>query len=157
MRHLCSKIIIAITLLCSPQVTLGSNLGDFFQGKSGPTWVGYTGTFNGARGGTKGFNAQCNTSFSGSHACTWDEIIKLNTSYPYTYDAWIVDGAYHSGALNIFTKDGNDGIASGEGAANCTGWGSSSSGNSGGAVLDDTSGSLWFDTCNLLYRIPCCK
>ncbi|MFA5318490.1 MAG: hypothetical protein WC323_03390, partial [Patescibacteria group bacterium] len=60
----------------------------------GLQWAGYTGAFTGELGGVKGMNAKCQASYSGSHACTWDEIIKLGTSYPWTSYAWVVDGSY---------------------------------------------------------------
>ena len=57
----------------------------------GVIWRGYTQPVT-PSGGPKGMNNRCNAQYPGSHACTWDEIIKLGSNYPWSETAWVIDG-----------------------------------------------------------------
>ena len=133
-------------------------------GAGGVTWMGYTASsYTGNMGGTKGMNAICNTSYPGSHACTWDEIIKLGTSYPWTGNAWMVDGQYAISSDSyrfVYTKDGGSANATAYNYAvispNCAGWTSSSTSNTFGSYIT-TGGKLQWTLCDVSYPCACCK
>jgi len=55
-------------------------------------WAGYTSAGGLTTTGTKGMNNSCNTAYSGSHACSYNDIIRLGNSYPYSANAWVIDG-----------------------------------------------------------------
>ena len=123
------------------------------------TWKGYTAsTYNGNMGGVRGMNAKCDTNYTGSHACTWDEIIKLGTSFPGSTDAWVVDGA-----LPI-------GISEGEGYVYCTkdltacsfnmlcgSWTSAGDWRAYGPFYQMSTQTMNIILCNIQKYIPCCK
>lgn len=133
-----------------------------YAGSSGNvTWSGYTGTTTGSVGGIKGMNNTCNTSYSGSHACTYDEIINLGNNYPYTYDAWVIDGsyysAYHFSGASAYqvTRDGAEASKSWTVKLPlCGGWTQNSSNYGGPAML--STGVMAQYACNNSLRIPCC-
>lgn len=90
------SIFLFYALVCNSFAgNLSALVGSGGGGGSGLTFSGYTPSlYSGDSGGTKGMNAACHSAFSGSHACTYDEIIKLGNSYPYSDNAWVIDGAY---------------------------------------------------------------
>ena len=129
-----------------------------------PKWAGYSGVVNGNMGGvtigTKGANAICHSTFSGSHACTRREIIALGNSYPYSSDAWVIDGAYTMSDVGTNTyqvaKDGNDrDFGNMPGAPNCAGWATASALYLGPILR--TTGLISISGCNSAPAVPCCK
>ena len=133
-------------------------------GSCGPSFSGYTAiTYDGNIGYIKGMNAKCNADYSGSHACTYDEIIKLGSSYPYSETVWIVDGSYSTmggsggGQGAQFVKGGGGAYdtTSYFNAPMCAGWGSSNSSYYGPRI--STNGSIGLYGCNQFAKIPCCK
>ena len=125
------------------------------SGGNSLTWKGYTAlTYNG--GTNKSTMAtQCNTEYSGSHVCTYREIIKLGTSYPYSQSAWVIDGSYSTGGYQIsidgyFNNTGNSPLS-----PMCRGWTTSTSSYLGPYI--DGIGRVWLSGCNNSYRIPCCS
>lgn len=78
--------------------------------------------------GTEGINYVCDQNYAGSHACTYDEIIKLGDAYTYALHAWIVDGLYvisdgDGSRYTYVTKDGEGAVEDITAiAANCDGW-----------------------------------
>ena len=119
-------------------------------------WAGYTSsTYTGSMGGIKGMNNYCHSEYSGSHACTHDEIIKLGNSYPNTYSSWVIDGSYPTGTSQI-TKDGQFYSTLGGADSMCGGW-SLNTNSFAGPAYSSTSSFLWLAACNSNYRIPCCR
>ncbi len=151
-----------ISLILS-YTSFASNLNDFIGGggsaSSGPTWAGYTASsFNANMGTIMGMNAKCEADFSGSHACTYDEILKLGSNFPNSVHAWIIDGSYASGTSSVFwvTKDGTN--TTGTSYGTCLGWTTSTNSSSSYlAPYMNTNGRVYFATCNNTYKIPCCK
>jgi len=137
---------------------------------NGVTWKGYTGlTYDGNMGGTKGMNDKCNTNYAGSHACIYEEIMKLGISYPWTYDAWVIDGVEVYGATAygyapdqykyLSTKDGHSYWTQVNYLnKNCNGWIDNGTAQTGGAYAG-TDGYLLQTFCSsgYKYRIPCCS
>lgn len=125
-------------------------------------WKGYTGSaYDGARTGISGMNTLCNSAYAGSHACTFEEIIRLGTSYPYSSNAWVVDGSYLSsyGTTNAVGYQVTvDGAAYDNSYVPyypmCRGWTTNSSSYRGPIV--QTTGSMALGACNSAYYIPCC-
>ncbi|MBI4812206.1 hypothetical protein HY798_02010 [Candidatus Falkowbacteria bacterium] len=158
-----------ITNLISPTASTDAATKGYVDAAAGggATWMGYTASaYNGNMGGTKGINNYCNSNYSGSHACTWDEIIRLGNSYPWSYEAWVVDGTRDVEFVNSGVGDGvafgKDGRVIRDGAGtdartstNCFGWSNSESGRNGPIVL--TSGYMSAGDCFSTYRAPCCK
>jgi len=134
-------------------------------GTGGVTWKGYTSPTSGAMGGTMGMNDKCNAQYSGSHACTWDEIIKLGNTFDWTNAnyAWVVDGVqagFSNPSDRYFTmlKDGTTYFTTSAVIATCTGWTSDSATLYGPALCVTTSGKLCTQTCSTVgAKIPCCK
>jgi hypothetical protein len=58
-----------------------------------------TSTYNGNLGGLNGANQKCDTQWSGSHVCTYEEIKRIgyNTSM-YAANFWVIDGLNINGA-----------------------------------------------------------
>jgi hypothetical protein len=123
---------------------------DASSGGGGPSFAGYTATtYDGNIGGIIGMNAKCELEYPGSHACTYDEIIRLGASFPNTVAAWIIDGTLVSG-----TRDGSDAYS--VGYPNCVGWHYNTS-NYRGAYIHPTYGGLILVTCDASRSIPCCE
>lgn len=127
-----------------------------------PAWKGYTSTTTGGNGGIEGMNADCDAAYSGSHACTFTDIIRLGTSYPYSSNAWVVDGSYAtvygtvSAGANQITKDGYE-LTNGANPFNpmCAGWTQGTSSYSGPII--QTSGNMSIRSCNTSVAVPCCQ
>lgn len=122
----------------------------------GVKWAGYTtSAYNGNMGGMIGMNTKCHTDHPGSHACTYEELIRLGNSYPNTDAGWVVDGSYSSTGYQ-YTIDGYYASSSnGPYNAMCAGWGSDSSGYMGPALQQ--GGFVNLNTCNGQNKIPCCS
>ena len=132
-------------------------------GGGGPVWAGYTvATYNGNMGGIKGMNEKCEASYTGSHACRYDEILQLGADYPYTFDAWIIDGGYlvfDYGIAKQMTKDGfvfGQPTSTSNGVPNCRGWTSQADSNDslGPAIFVNN---IDLRGCDESFRIPCCE
>ncbi len=127
-----------------------------------PVWRGYSqAAMGGAIGGIKGMNAYCNASFAGSHACSFDEIVRLGTSYPYTANAWVVDGTdvvIKSDGLYFLTKDGAESSnmynTLQSNYKNCGGWKWNNAQGIGPIIT--TAGYMTFQGCSSYTSIPCC-
>lgn len=126
-----------------------------------PVFKGYTGTTTGGLGGIDGINNTCNSSYSGSHACTFEEIIRLGASYTYTYNVWVVDGSYFSsfGQEVVegyqITKDGAANTAGATpNAPMCDGWNNATASYYGPYL--STAGSMGVQSCATATRIACC-
>jgi hypothetical protein len=145
------------------KISLNGGAYSDLGGSSAVQWMGYTaataGHMGGTTRGTKGANTLCNAAYSGSHACRYDEIIDLGTSYPYSSAAWVVDGSYTSSdgsSAYQSTKDGYDA----QSANNplypmCNGWQQNGAGYYGPYM--NTAGMLAFQNCNISVALPCCK
>jgi len=137
---------------------------DTYGGK--PQWAGYTGTYTGNLGSLAGAASKCNTAYSGSHWCTYDEIQRLGTSYPYTSTVWI-NGVYvgssWKGTANEYFQFLLSGQQNGCGSdqygsteATCADWLVSSGTCDYGATMN-TVGTLVYATCDNTYYLACCK
>jgi acyl-homoserine lactone acylase PvdQ len=148
--------LIILTLMSVFSPVEASNLAQFRPGAV--TWAGYStssyaGDLGGPPYGLKGMATICNTDKPGSHACSYDEIQALGSKYPYSSNAWIIDGSRTS-AVGQMLRDGTsyEGTA---GLGMCVGW-SSNSGGYYGPYLN-TSGSLALAFCSSSFVIPCCR
>jgi len=103
-------------------------------------WAGYAGPYNGDLGYYKGANEKCDSAYSGSHRCSFEEIIKLGSSYPYTYSIWI-NPPYWWDPGDVYTYT-------------CFDWGTSISNKKG--TIYNTSGDLSLSCCNYEYYLACC-
>lgn len=141
----------------------GANLSQLFSGGGGGTltFSGYAGPFDGNLGGLKGANQKCDAAYSGSHVCLFPEIIKLGSSYPYTYGVWQLDGIKSSSIDSTyyrhFSQTGtlnwnNTGIIP---SCSNTIWTSNSAGNVGPTL--GTLGAVTFVTCDNSLHLACCK
>lgn len=126
-----------------------------------PVFMGYTGaTTTPAMGGTKGASDMCTAAYSGSHACTYNDIIQLGPNYPWSQNAWAIDGidyTYVSAGMGgtSCTKDGASCQQTYPIYLNCAGW--STCGSGGYAPAYTTSGKMNFISEVASYVLPCCK
>ena len=123
----------------------------------GVTFEGYTSsTLNGASGddGFKGKNYYCDLVYSGSHTCTYDELLMLGSDYPYTYQIWIIDGSYSTGSY-LIARDGGAFTSTNAQYPNCAGWTTGSSSFYGGSM--ETDGTMTLESCSHYYRMACCS
>lgn len=125
----------------------------------GVQWEGYTtSTYNGSMGSIKGMNDKCNADYSGSHACTYEEILRLGTTYPWSSLAWAVDGSYYTEIVaNVFgqvTRDGTNFASSAGMLPMCGGWSSGTATYYGPYYA---AASQQLTLCTSALRIPCCK
>jgi hypothetical protein len=126
------------------------------KGLDKPQWAGATAsTYTGNLGGTKGANVKCNADYPGSHACTWDEIIKFGTVWDWNINVWIVDGAYYNDAKQR-TKDGFMSGTNTPEEFNCFGWTNADTVHDG-PTLTGSNIALRLFRCDSLIKIPCCK
>ena len=126
----------------------------------GVTWKGYTAsTYTGGNtGGLKGMNNKCDTNYSGSHACTYDEIVRLGTNYPWSSTAWAHDAfitVSNFNGFSFYAKDGYFYTVPGGDNVNCVAWSQSASTARG--FIYSTTGGVSVTSCDLAYAIPCCK
>jgi len=125
----------------------------------GVIWRGYTQPVT-PSGGPKGMNNRCNAQYPGSHACTWDEIIKLGSSYPWSQAAWVIDGLanyfweFQHGEV-VVTKDGFLKACSNDMCRNCLGWEIGDWFHFG--PVAETSGRIGIGACAQPRAIPCCQ
>ncbi|NCN07617.1 hypothetical protein GW933_02885 [Candidatus Falkowbacteria bacterium] len=108
------------------------------------------GTYNGARGGYNGMNSTCNTSFSGSHNCSADEMLVIarnpgDLSGTSGY-AWISTGV--AGFKDTYLI--NDCVGWTDGSA--TAYGSIWNFN----LANDKGGSVMLSQCNAPRQVACC-
>jgi hypothetical protein len=52
-------------------------------------FMGFTQPYDAALGGHKGGNEKCEAEYPGSHWASEEEIMKLGSSYPWTYSVWV--------------------------------------------------------------------
>ena len=125
----------------------------YVDAQVGPKWAGYTSTayYGYNAGGTKGVNRKCNAEYPGSHACTYDEIIKLGTEYPWTKYAWVIDGQYPDGTTKDCTEQSPSNYL-----PNCGGWSTKTSGLKDGAVASPGGYLIKQDCKKSKYPFPCC-
>lgn len=162
--------IIADTPLDSDPDNIVATKG-YVDAAAGGGWAGYTGAFTGNLGYVKGGSAKCDASYSGSHWCNLEEIIRLGTEYPHTYDVWInaenVTIGYNDAArcMVLFTALGGAIV---DFAANsyyncleiayyrlfCYNW--NSAGATYNGLVYNTSGLTELRTCNTTNRLGCC-
>ena len=123
----------------------------------GVTFRGYTAsTYSGNMAGSGGMSTKCNSEYPGSHACTWDEILKLGVTFTYSKNAWIVDGAYYDGT-NQITKDGATSDSSNTPLRfNCAGWYSSLATHKGPRSYQYVY-RIELTPCDNVLVIPCCE
>ncbi len=123
------------------------------------TFSGYAGPFTGALGGPKGAGDKCNTAYAGSHVCSYQEIMQLGTSYPYTYTIWALDSFQTlyvdtNGYPTVYSKSGY-GVYN-IGTAGCNQWVSGSTGVYGFTIT--TTGASSHSVCNVTTNyLACCK
>jgi hypothetical protein len=130
------------------------------------TWKGYAGTYNGNLGSVAGANSKCNTAYSGSHWCTYEEIQRLGASYPYTSPVWIngvyVGAGYSDAASNYhhYAINGQPITCGtpeyGSTENTCADWTASSGTCAYGAILS-TLGAIGWDVCADTYYLACCS
>ena len=128
---------------------------------TGMTFAGYTAsTYDGAGvGGTKGANDKCQAAYAGSHACTWNDLKQMGSNYPWSSDAWIVDGTVLgpvvAGLIYQNTADGNTYTSTPWQYINCSGW--KNSNNLMFGSFASITGNLSQNRCDIAYKLPCCK
>lgn len=131
-------------------------------GGSGPTWMGYSAASTGNLGGSKGANTKCNAAYAGSHWASYDEIMRLGTSYPWSSNAWVRDAFYpfmdNANNQMVFFKDGylNRSVPDYR-YAQCQGWTDASWTPMEGPYAP--AGGLDFNSigCNSSLVLPCVK
>ena len=137
-------------------------------GGGGVSWAGYTSsTYSGNLGQLKGANDKCEANYSWSHWASYDEIMRLGATYPWTQNAWVrdaVQGLDVSGNSGVYVYNYKDGFGylNGRPDYNCIGWSFNLAGNYWGPVLTDNSSAMMNErftimpkTCNLNFVLPC--
>lgn len=149
--------LICLSLLSFPTFNANAaRLSVLFSGSSsgGVTFSGYAGPFDANLGGIKGSNQKCETAFAGSHVCTYEEIVRLGTSYPYSNAVWLVVGA-------VAAVDGGSYYNATGGATANTGWGTCYAWANAGATVYGfvlaTTGSTGVAQCSSTQYLACCK
>ncbi len=116
-------------------------------------------TYNGNLWYKKWADQKCAANFAWSRVMMYDDYVKLGTSYPYTYDIWMIDGGdlvsidgaswyeYHipkdwNGMSNTFYSRGNT----------CKWW---SSANTYSAYMLNTAWIMSYVNCSWTYRLAC--
>ena len=133
-----------------------ARLSVLFSGSSsaGVTFSGYAGPFDANLGGIKGSNQKCETAFAGSHVCTYEEIVRLGTSYPYSNAVWFVVGA-------VAAVDGGSYYNATGGSTANSGWGTCYAWTNSGATaygfILATTGSTANAQCSSTQYLACCK
>lgn len=133
------------TTLFAGQQYLWDNRASFGN-SSGLTWRGYAGPSTGNLGYIKGANALCNSAYSGSHWASLDEIIRLGSNYPWTYNVWVRDAFSSINTDSYFMKDGNYATSwqmGTVGGGTCRGWISSSGDGCSFGSCDGSYLSTW--------------
>ena len=78
---------------------------EYVDAAIGVKWAGYATNggfdYDGDLNGVKGANIKCNSEHSGSHWCSWDEIVKLGNLYPDTEIVWINVAPVEIGATGM--------------------------------------------------------
>jgi hypothetical protein len=120
------------------------------------TWAGYVGPDNGilGTGGVKGANALCNATYAGSRAMTYDDWMALGSTYPDSFNTWLIDGSYTSPAGRQHSKDGATTDTSTPLAPMCQGWLTSSASFEGPYIVSG-SNQISFVSCFSSLYIGC--
>jgi len=149
--HVNGRIRAHTPLASDPDDTVATK--GYVDAQIGPKWAGYTSTayYGYNAGGTKGVNQKCNAEYPGSHACTYDEIIKLGTEYPWAKYAWVIDGQYSDGTTKDCTEQSPSSYL-----PNCGGWSTKTSGLKDGAVTSPGGYLIKQDCQKSKYPFPCC-
>lgn len=127
----------------------------------GLQWMGYTASaYTGNLGTVKGANAYCDANYAGSHWASFDEVVRLGSSYPWTYQVWVRDAI---AGLHVDSGTGSQGFSlkdssvywAGYNDGTCSNW-SSGAGSPVGSSLY-TTGGLALISCSNAFRLPCVK
>ncbi len=117
------------------------------------TWVWYTSSTNSWNMGyTKWMIDKCDSYSSWSVPMTYQDMLDLWKNYPYTEDAWIIDGSYASNAIQ-FTKDGYSLSSTSANQPICNWWSQNS--NSYMWPRIRTNWYMMLSSCDVNYKIPC--
>ncbi len=140
--------------------TQGPSVGNFYlheNSTQGVRWAGYTtSNYTGNLGRLGGAHEKCDQDYPGGRAMTWNDLNKLGNKYPWSLDAWLIDGVdshYTGSAIRYIGKDGSN-FYQNAGNGACSGW-LSSSPSYYGAYLHSASKYIYEKKCDLSIKIPC--
>lgn len=119
-------------------------------------WVGYTSTtYNGNLGGTQGAHEKCATEYTGSRAMNYNDWQKLGSEYPWTYNAWLLDGAKTIDSNRQITMDGLDSSTNFPLQPMCQGW--TKDYQYGPYLHGDLGGGIRLANCASAFRLACVR
>ena len=131
---------------------------------SGLSFAGYTSSsYNWDMGGIKWMNSKCNSEYSGSRVCGYDEIIKLWNDYPWTDTVWVHDGLLWAFSTTtnyerVFVfKDGST-VSSSVYVPTCNSFNYSGNNTSyRWTTLSHTNSGISNPYCYSSYKLACCN
>ena len=134
------------------------------QVSANSSWVEFAGyttaTYNANMWGIKGMMSNCNADYSWSTACTYSDILKLWSQYPWSENAWLIDWAYAAATSSsyymLYTEDWNSSRYINQSYEPMCYWWRSPSTNSYAPFLS-TTWRIELGWCTTNYKIPCCR